>query len=143
MEKNITVTVKTKSGSLVTIRGDEPQEFADRVMEASNGSFALAVEAFEELIIGGGNNAVQTVVDTLGGEVIAQPQGFQPVPPAAPVAAQPAQQGRVCAHGPMTKRQGTGPYGPYKAYYCPTPQGTPNQCKAIYLKANDPEWNSF
>jgi hypothetical protein len=143
MEKNITVTVKTKLGSLVTIRGDEPQEFVDRVMAASGAGFALAVSAFEELINEPKPDAVQVVVDTLGAEVI-QPPAFAPVTPPAPVHQAVAQStSRQCAHGVMTKRTGEGQWGPYKAYMCPTPKGTPDQCKAIYLKTSDPEWNTF
>lgn len=143
MEKNITVTVKTKLGSLVTIRGDEPQEFVDRVMDASGVGFALAVSAFEELINEPKYDAVQVVVDTLGAEVI-QPPAFAPVAPPVQQVAQPAGQStRSCAHGVMTKRTGEGQWGPYKAYYCPTPKGTPDQCKPVYVKASDPEWNTF
>lgn len=51
--------------------------------------------------------------------------------------------GRSCKHGPMTKRQGTSAKGPWKAYMCPTPKGTPDQCEATFLKRNDPEWSTF
>ena len=49
-EKNVTVTVKTKLGSLVTLRADEPQEFADRVDAAAAAGFNIAVAAYEGLI---------------------------------------------------------------------------------------------
>jgi hypothetical protein len=149
MEKNVTVTVKTKRGSLVTLRGDTPEEFVNKVTEAYNAGFGLAVESFEDFVLSTSVDAVQTVVDTLGATVIqetvaTQPTTFAPIPPA--VAAPVATGGtavRQCAHGVMTKREGQGPYGPYKAFMCPTPKGTPDQCKAIYLKANDPEWQTF
>lgn len=148
MEKNVTVTVKTKRGSLVTLRGDTPEEFVNKVAEAYNAGFGLAVESFEDFVLSTSADAVQTVVDTLGATVIqetvvTQPATFAPVAPpvAAPVATGTAT--RQCAHGVMTKREGQGPYGPYKAFMCPTPKGTPDQCKAIYLKANDPEWQTF
>lgn len=146
-EKNITVTVKTRSGSLVTIRGDEPEEFIARVQAAVAASFQDSVFAFEELVTE--SNAVATVINTLGGEVLPPPvvpvsanAQFAPVAPpvTTPVA---TQSGKSCAHGLMTKRAGEGQWGPYKAYYCPTPKGTPDQCKPIYIKATDPEWNSF
>jgi len=144
MEKNVTVTVKTKRGSLVTLRGDTPEEFVNKVSEAYNLGFGLAVESFEDFVLSTTPDAVQTVIETLGGEVI-QPPAFAPVAP--PVVAQAATAVgtavRQCAHGVMTKREGTGPYGPYKAYMCPTAKGTPDQCKAVYLKANEPEWQTF
>jgi len=145
-EKNVTVTVKTKNGSLVTIRGDEPEEFVARVQAAVAASLQDAVFAFEELVTE--SNAVATVINTLGGEVLPPPAvpvsanaQFAPVQP--PVNTVTTQLGRSCAHGQMTKRAGEGQWGPYKAYYCPTPKGTPDQCKPVYLKATDPEWNSF
>lgn len=159
MEKNVTVTVKTKLGSLVTIRGDEPQEFVDRVQAAAIAGFDTAVGAFEEIVTGASSaHALQTVVNAVGGTVIsttptapapepwAQEQGqFAPVaPPVAAYTPPPAGGSqKQCAHGLMTKREGQGPYGPYKAFMCPTPKGTPDQCKAIYLKSSDPDWQTF
>jgi hypothetical protein len=51
--------------------------------------------------------------------------------------------GRECKHGPMTKREGQSPKGPWKAYMCPTPKGTPDQCPADFIKRGTPEWNNF
>jgi len=48
-----------------------------------------------------------------------------------------------CQHGPRTARQGQGAKGPWKAYFCPTPKGTPNQCDPIFLNRGTPEWNTF
>lgn len=62
-----------------------------------------------------------------------------PTPPG--VASAPS--GSECIHGPMTKREGSSDKGPWKAYMCPTPKGTPNQCKAIFLKRGTAEWNNF
>lgn len=71
-------------------------------------------------------------------------------PNATPVASTPqtitpstAPVGRSCKHGPMTKRQGASAKGPWKAYMCPTPKGTPDQCDALFLKRNEPEWSTF
>ena len=51
--------------------------------------------------------------------------------------------GRSCKHGPMTKREGSSAKGPWKGYMCPTPKGTPDQCDAIFLRRNEPEWSTF
>lgn len=149
MEKNVTVTVKTKLGSLVTLRGDTPEEFINRVAEADGLGFALAIQAFEDLVVNAPVDVIQTVVDTLGATVISETPipaapAFQPVAPPVPTTVAGAgTANRQCAHGVMTKREGQGPYGPYKAFMCPTPKGTPDQCKAIYLKSKDPEWLTF
>ena len=55
-------------------------------------------------------------------------------PAAAPAPA--AAGGKVCAHGPMTFKQGvsnkTGK--PWSAWFCPTPKGTPGQCEAEFVR---------
>jgi len=51
----------------------------------------------------------------------------QAAPAAGPVAP-------VCQHGPMTYREGTSARGPWKAYFCPTPKGTPGQCPAQFQR---------
>lgn len=48
-----------------------------------------------------------------------------------------------CQHGPRTARSGTSAKGPWKAWMCPTPKGTPDQCEAIWVKRGTPEWNAF
>jgi hypothetical protein len=51
---------------------------------------------------------------------------------------------RVCPHGMMTRIHGlTGKFGPYKGHFCPAKQGDMTKCTTQYIKANQPEWNSF
>ena len=51
---------------------------------------------------------------------------------------------RVCPHGTMTRIHGlTGKFGPYKGHFCPAKQGDMTKCTTQYIKANQPEWNSF
>ena len=67
-----------------------------------------------------------------------KPSGAAPVstPSTAPV-------GRTCKHGPMVKREGSSAKGPWKAFMCLTPKGTPDQCDPIFLRRNEPEWSTF
>jgi hypothetical protein len=138
-EKNVTVTVKTKHGSLVTIRGDEPEEFVNRVTSADNAGFNLAVQAFEELIISAPVNAVQVIASTLGATVISETpvstDSFAPVAP--PVQQVPAgvetvedrwgnkwTYGRadapICPNGPMVLKSATNMSGkPYVGFFDP------------------------
>lgn len=51
--------------------------------------------------------------------------------------------GKTCKHGVMSQRTGSGAKGPWKAYMCPSPKGTPDQCEPVWLRRNDPDWNSF
>jgi hypothetical protein len=50
---------------------------------------------------------------------------------------------RSCSHGLMSKRTGAGAKGPWKAFMCPSPKGTPDQCEPVWVRRNDPEWASF
>jgi hypothetical protein len=58
------------------------------------------------------------------------PQWAGPVAPAAP-SGPPAPQ---CPHGEKVYREGSGAKGPWKAWFCPSPKGTPGQCKADFLR---------
>ena len=57
--------------------------------------------------------------------------------PSAPAAAQPQVvegQTPACKHGNMTHRSGTGAKGPWRAWMCPAPKGTPDQCEPIWIR---------
>ena len=156
MESNYVVNVKTKVGTIITVRGNDATEFEANINALIGNGINNSIAAMEELFLGTqpsqpSNTGINTVVAALGGTVISE----TPIPVAAPAAvfapvAPPASVGvvvgtasRSCIHGSMTKREGEGPYGHYKAFMCPTPKGTPDQCKAVYLKANDPDYATF
>jgi hypothetical protein len=50
--------------------------------------------------------------------------------PAAPPAGVPG--APRCNHGPRTRRAGTNQRGPWVGWFCPSPKGTPDQCKAEF-----------
>lgn len=50
---------------------------------------------------------------------------------------------KTCSHGIMTKRTGAGAKGPWKAYMCPSPKGTPDQCEPVWVRRHDSEWSTF
>jgi hypothetical protein len=156
VESNYVVNVKTKVGTIITVRGNDATEFENNINALIGNGVNNSIAALEELFLGtqpsqSNNGGIGTVVAALGGTVISE----TPIPVAAPTApfapvAPPTSNAvaagtasRTCIHGSMTKREGVGPYGPYKAFMCPTPKGTPDQCKAIYLKANDPDYATF
>lgn len=51
--------------------------------------------------------------------------------------------GKTCKHGSMTPRTGQGAKGPWKAFMCPSPKGTPDQCEPEWIRRDNPAWNSF
>jgi hypothetical protein len=148
MESNYVVNVKTKVGTIITVRGNDATEFENNINALIGNGVNNSIAAMEELFLGmqpsqPSNSGVNTVVAALSGTVISETP-FAPVaPPVTNTSNTAGTASRSCIHGVMTKREGVGPYGPYKAYMCPTAKGTPDQCKAIYLKANDPDYATF
>jgi hypothetical protein len=137
MEKNVTVTVKTKLGSLVTLRADEPQEFVDKVDAAAKAGFGIAVQAYEGLIAESSTPmAVDVVAQALGATVIAAPAPLAPVPPA------PTSDvfSPTCKHGVKKHKTGNGAKGEWQAWMCPSPKGTADQCTPDWIRKGEPGW---
>lgn len=92
-------------------------------------------------------------IGAAGAVVAAAPSAPAPAAPSVPSFAPPSSysdtSSPTCNHGPRTARSGTSQYGPWKAWMCPTPKGTPDQCQPIYLNGpgrkghNPAEWSSF
>lgn len=40
----------------------------------------------------------------------------------------------ICLHGEKVFKSGVGQKGPWRAWFCPSPKGTPDQCKADFLR---------
>lgn len=70
----------------------------------------------------------------------AAPDWGTPPPPAASF-----QQAAIpqCPHGARTPRSGQGAKGPWRAYMCPAPKGTPGQCEPDWVRRGTPEWDTF
>jgi len=150
-EKNYVVNVKTKLGTIFTVRADSAEELNANITDVINHSAHESVGALEELLTGivatPVANPVETVLNAVGGVVISTessgvtPTAFAPVAP--PVQASPTVGDKTCVHGVMVKRTGTGAKGEWRAFFCPTPKGTADQCSAQFANRNTPEWNSF
>lgn len=152
MESSYVVNVKTKVGTIITVRGTDAAEFESNINALVGNGVNNSIAAMEELFLGvqPSNSGINTVVNALGGTVISETPisapvaGFAPIVPPTHVGGVTAgTASRACIHGNMTKREGEGPYGHYKAFMCPTEKGTVGQCKAIYLKPNDPDYATF
>ena len=149
-EKNYVVNVKTTKGTIVTARGDSAEELISNINALVAEGAADAIATLEQVLTGmpsvpPSNNAIDTVVASLGGTVVSETPttGFAPVPP--PVSAAPSTSaGQVsCSHGSMIGRKGNGAKGEWKGYFCPTPKGTPDQCQPQWLTKKDAAWNSI
>lgn len=128
-------------GELRTIQGDTYDEFVAERDKALEG--IQADVEFVNLVRAASNAA--TVL--AGGETPAP--AAAPAAPAAwdaPAAVPPtfgAAATQMCDHGPMTARTGVGAKGPWRGWFCPTPKGTPGQCKAQFVNRGTAEWNNF
>lgn len=99
-ESNFSVTVKTKNGSLVTVRGDEASEFVTRIEEAVERGLEFHIDMLEKVITGQAASSapvrqdpVAIVQQAMGGTIISETPtsstdawageqaGFAPVPP--------------------------------------------------------------
>jgi hypothetical protein len=156
MESSYVVNVKTKVGTIITVRGADATEFENNINALIGNGVNNSIAAMEELFLNVQpsqpvRSGIDTVVDALGGTVVSEtpiPVAeataiFAPVSPPVSNTFTAGTASRSCIHGGMTKREGEGPYGHYKAFMCPTPKGTPDQCKAVYLKSNDPDYATF
>jgi hypothetical protein len=139
-EAPISITVKTAAGSLVTVRAENGEEL-DQVVALSLASLASAVHELEAAVKPT-NTAVPPNPQMAA---IATSFGATEVAPFVPAAYANVTDGqRVCPHGMMTRIHGlTGKFGPYKGHFCPAKQGDMTKCTTQYIKANQPEWNSF
>lgn len=124
------VNFKTPRGTLINLYADTPEQ-----LDAE-------LDAVTERI-----GTIRDLEDSFGAAA-ALPQGSVQVPPTAPAwgggasapAAAPtaAPQGPdagaapACPHGTRTFKTGQGKRGPWSAWMCPAPKGTPGQC--------DPQW---
>ena len=146
-ESPISITVKSVAGSLVTLRADTAEELDQRVA-LSIASLAAATQELEAAIrnVLAVNTAVPpspqiaTIATSFGAtDVVTQTAPFVPAAYANVTDGQ-----RVCPHGTMTRIHGlTGKFGPYKGHFCPAQKGDMTKCTTQYIKANQPEWNSF
>ena len=139
-EAPISITVKTAAGSLVTVRAENGEEL-DQVVALSLASLSSAVHELEAAVKPN-NTAVPPNPQVAA---IATAFGATEVAPFVPAAYTHVTDGqRVCPHGTMTRIHGlTGKFGPYKGHFCPAQKGDMTKCTTQYIKANQPEWNSF
>lgn len=146
-DENAAITATLKAGTgydspWLVVRADTPDQMVqllDKVAES--GVLAKLVNTSAELIAlnnvnaGLGGKAVQ--VEAAAGNVTQGPWTQQGTSPARPAPAPQAQAapGPSCQHGPMTFRQSKpGAAKVWKGYFCPTPQGTPDQCPPQFIR---------
>ena len=146
----VQVNFKTPRGTLLNVYGKDELSL-DMGLAILEDRVARLVEL--EALLAGASNAVP-LVNAAAPAVASAPPGALPENPwpAAPpafAAAAASTAAPNCSHGPRNALSKMGQYGLWKGWMCPTPKGTPDQCKPVYLNApgkpghNPTEWNSF
>lgn len=126
-ESTYVVNVKTKAGTIITVRGDTFETLSKNISDAVAGKIETLVGALEDVIIGPDvEKNLEYVTNTLG----AKP-AFAPVPPPQ----QPAQGSApapTCTHGAMVLRTAKqGPRAGKQFWACTAPMNAPDKCKPI------------
>lgn len=149
-EKNYVVNVKTKLGTIFTVRADTAAELNSNIKDVVENGSNEFVAALEELLIGTApsatfaaqiqtapaptSNPVDIAVAAVNGTVI----NTAPAPTYAPAPVAVPEQGNntvapPCAHGTRTFVQAAPGSGKtWKAWMCPQPKGATDKC--------DPQW---
>jgi len=125
-ESAYVANVKSKLGTIVTVRGDDWTSFSQNVNDAVAGEIGNVVGALEEAFLGQTNESIAQALSALN----PTPVPFAPVPPpVAGYAPAPA-----CAHGPMVRRTAKlGPRTGKDFWACTAPMGSPEKCKTVNI----------
>lgn len=144
VESNFSFTTKVE-GDLFTVRGDTFVEFVTHLSETSGVSTVNNLLNLLNGLTPQEQVAVATIQAAVPATVVApqipQQAPFAPVPPpqAAPIVAG----STSCIHGAMSAKKGNGAKGEWRGWFCPTPKGTPDQCKPQFVQKGSAEWVAF
>jgi len=109
-EALFSVSMKTKSGTILTLRADDFETFSKSIADAVGGNINLVVGALEDIVHG--QDAVAYAAQALGAtSVVTEPNiGNGPIAPPSTIGSFPAP---TCHHGPKKHKSGQGAKGPW------------------------------
>jgi len=140
-EKNYVINVKTKAGTIFTVRADSAAELNAHVQDVINNATNQVVVALEQLFTGDTTvvpqavpQAVQTVQAVLGGQVIETVPNVTVTPANIPVSAPPAPASNApsCRHGQMAWVNPANK--PWSGHFCPQPKEATDKCPPVFSK---------
>jgi len=136
---NFQVSSKLSDGRIFLIAGNTADEFKVNLTQILGDVGAEGLLSTMATSLEGVPMSYATAVGNL-----AQGLGATPLPSSNQTFTQSTgPSGRTCKHGEMTKRTGAGAKGPWKAFMCPSPKGTPDQCEPAWIRRTDTEWSTF
>ena len=141
MTGNFQVSSKLPDGRIFVVASETYVGFCEALESAVGIEESQDVlKIMAQSLSGAPNNGVQAVQN-----IAAAFPGAEAVHTAHPVSSQGnlGPSSKTCSHGVMTKRTGAGAKGPWKAYMCPSPKGTPDQCEPVWVRRHDSEWSAF
>lgn len=149
-EAPFSYTVKINGQNLFTIRGDDFDDLLKNLVKAGNiPDVALLLNYLEGTQHEQAVQAVQqvfpnaTIVETTAPAGVPQQQTFAPVPPPSGAPVAPASSAPSCHHGAKNAKKGNGAKGEWRAWMCPAPKGTADQCSPAWVTKGTAEWVSF
>lgn len=135
-ESTFVVNVKTRVGTIITVRGDDYDTLQVNILKAVEGGIDKTIAALEETVLGEGAQ-IAYATKALGATVVETKQSFEPVAPKSSGSA-PAPS---CPHGAMVHRSGTGGKGPWQAWMCSLPKERKDeQCEPQWIRKGQPGW---
>jgi hypothetical protein len=136
---NFQVSSKLPDGRIFVIAGDSADEFKQNLTHILGDIGAENLISTMASSVEGAPTTIESAVANLAHGLGAKPVSS----PTQTFTASTGPSGRSCKHGEMTKRTGAGAKGPWKAFMCPSPKGTPDQCEPVWIRRSDAEWTSF
>lgn len=131
---------------MLNVRGSSAEELNYHVVNLQEGETISNITQLGEVL-----NAAQTVRDVptppvTGGQApspwtqTGPPWGASSPPAPSPASTSPEggyarTPAPTCHHGTKVFKSGVGAKGPWAAYFCPSPKGTPDQCEPDWRKA--------
>ena len=127
---------KTPRGALLNVYGKDEESF-DMGLAILEHRIARLTEL--EAQLAGAANAVPLVNTAAAPAAPKAADTWGATPPASMVA------GTVpnCQHGAKNAKSGASAKGPWRAWMCPAPKGTPGQCDPDWVRRGTPEWDAF
>ena len=119
------VSYKTPSGDMINIRANTADELS--VLLEGIGDYSTQISSVQQKVVGAYTLApLSTTSSTIGTKPLASSPPTQVLPASGTAAP-------VCKHGARIWREGISKASgkPYAFWACPSPQGTPDQCKPV------------
>ena len=119
------VSYKTPSGDMINVRANTADELS--VLLEGVGDYSPQIAATQQKIVG---SYALNPSSTSSSTTSTKPSKYSAPTPVSVVSGTAAP---VCKHGPRIWREGISKASgkPYAFWACPSPQGTPDQCKPV------------